>query len=710
MFIAFLRTQNLVNPEMTEGAPWDFSSPNREAVAKLPKPARRKWILNEDTEWDVYSAVRGVASNQRINKDNPPAGLRGLVADYDSKMTIEEILGYLNQMPPGFVPNFVETSLGGKARLVWVFEREILIPNVRFCESMISGFATLIGIRTLLAGYDDSSEKFTQVWTNGGIWHETNPKPMPWETVFGLFCKISKKSDFGHSEVPLEIIHTKIKETFPNRWQGDFKLNATGVRFWDDRADSTAGCQVKPDGMLCFTGHTPFVKWEAMFGAAWVNEQRSVNLGRLAGDIFYDDHSYWETKCGAWCPVKREDVILRLKARGVSANIQKGTGETISEAERILDHIQTVNRVAGAAPLINHPPGIATLDGRRVLNTSTVRALVPAAAPATPDDFPWLWKFLNGLFDRPEDKSIEYFFAWLKRAYAAAYHYRIAMGQAVFMCGPQGNGKTLLCYRIIKPLLGNKMANPYDYFTGQTTFNDELFESPLLAINDEEGTTDEATRSKFLARMKAFVVNPAQAYHPKFCKKISVEWTGRIFSTLNDDPASTGLLVEINPNTVDKTMFFGSRPYTGVWDEQHIVEERIAEELPYFARWLLDYQCPPEVLAEGRMGVKSYHDPRILRLSRQQSPAFGLLEILANWIKTDAMWDSSTTEAIVNPSELHDKIGFMENASCKGWTSDKIFRALRTLSNLHGIGIKFIPNSGRNFQLNRELLSKAVSI
>src|SRR5262249_31154860 len=145
----------------------------------------------------------------------------------------------------------------------------------------------------------------------------------------------------------------------------------------------------------------------------------------------------------------------------------------------------------------------------------------------------------------------------------------------------------------------------------------ELFESPLLALNDEEATTREETRQKFLARLKSFVVNPSHSYEPKFCDRMNIEWTGRIFVTLNDDPSSVGLLPEVNSNTMDKLMFFRSRPYAHKWERSEVLEPKIEKELPFFARWLLNWQPPDYVVAPGRMGVRSFFDPHILNLSKQ---------------------------------------------------------------------------------------------
>ena len=505
--LSFFTAANLLDDGMTETRPWEFTpDPDSfEAMRCLPKPTRVERMKNKDTRWNVYSPVGGVSRVLRVSSDNPPARLRGVVCDYDARVDLAGVQSYLSQDKCPVQPNWIEFTLSGNVRLVWVFEREALVTDSLFCADLMQALIDHLGAERLLAGYDPNSAKPAEVWTNGGRWHAHNPTPLPWEFVFGTLRKVGKRLDSARTEIPLEVLEEEVRKRFPGRWQGPFQLDAVGVRFWDEKADCPTGCQVKPDGMLCFTGRVPFLKWDQIFGASWANEQRVLELGKAAGKIHFDGRHYWDLKAGKWCSVAREDVFLQLKAHGISNKARRG--QAASDAELVLHHIQNVNRVEGAGPLINQRPGVIEVEGRRVLNISTIRALQPASKKdVTEADFPWTWTFLHGLFASPD--ALDYFLAWLRRAYIGALEYRRLLGQALFVCGPSENGKTLLCFRYVKPLLGNKFANPYDYFTGATTFNDDLFEAPLLAINDEEATAREEVRQKFLAKIKSFVVNP----------------------------------------------------------------------------------------------------------------------------------------------------------------------------------------------------------
>lgn len=704
---------NLVE-HLTEGFPWDFAPANLDEVRALPKPQRRGWAHQPDTAWNVYTAIRGAAASLPISKENQAAFLHGLVADYDMVSSVQEVLKKIEQLAPHYRPCFIEISLSKKIRLVWPFERPLPVNGSQFATDLIRGFFKKMGVPKLLSGYDESSEKPSTRWTNGGEWYDVNPDPMPWDIVLGMAVDVAKKIEFTSGDIPLEQVAERVKELFPGRWHGEFKLNAQGVRFWDASADNETGAQVKPDGMLCFTGDKPFVYWREILGNDWVNARRSMNLAAAASDTFFDGRTYWRQKSGVWRPCHREDVLLALKARGISA--KAGKGQTISDAEKVLNYIQENQHIDGAAPLINYRPGPVEIDGSRLLNISSIRALEPASQKdVVPQrDFPWIWHFLHGLLHKENTLALAHFLAWLQRFYRAAYHYIPSMGQAIFLCGPHNNGKTLLCMHIIKPLVGNKCANPFDYFTGITNFNSDLFTSPLLAVNDEEAPEREAVKQKFLARIKAFVVNPSHTYEPKYCNRVATLWTGRIFVTLNDDPNSVGILPEVNVNTQDKLMFHASHPFKGKWGDRQELEARIKAELPFFARWLMDiFEPPAEVLCDGRMGVRSYFDPRILELSKQQIHAYNLLELLAVWCRTGGYWvDQKHDGWEGTPSDLMAQFSLADQliVLVRDWRVAGLAKALATLARLDNTGVKFVEGSGeRSFKITRSIVLKTLA-
>lgn len=702
----FFSVPHILSDEVVESTPWTFTSPDLARVRAMSKPARKEYMKPRSARWDIYSAVRAASPAGRVGDTNPAAGLRGIVVDYDQVQSLETVSDAISQIKdPDLKPNFIEVSLGMKIRLVWVFERELLVNGSEHCRVVLEQFGKKIGLPFLLGGYDPSSVKPQQIWTNGGEWHVAKEAPMSWATIFGVAVEASKTPSSTPLDISLEKIFDEVNVRWPGRWQGEFTLDAVGRRFWDTLADNATGCQVKPDGMLCFTGNVPFLKWEQILGAEWTRTQRTRHLGEAASEIYHDGRYYWMQLGGEWRSRSREDVLMELRGRGISSRV--GKGQTICDAERVMLFIQRENRISGTAPLINYHPGILNFEGQTILNTSNIHALTPASKDGVVpvEDYPFAEQLMRNLFR--DEIPLWTFCAWLKRAYHAQLNYLPKMGQAIFICGPKENGKTLLLMKIVKVLLGNRSANPYAYFTGETSFNSELFEVPFLAINDEEAPANDAARQKYQSRLKAFCVNPEHSYHPKFCVKLSVPWCGRCGSSLNEDPASVGLLPEVNSNTQDKMMFFASHPYQGTWPESEVIEATLERELPYFAKWLLEWTPPPEVLAPGRMGVKSYYDAGVLKLSRQQFQSFHCAEMLRAWINCSAYWvDGKKTDWEGTPTDLQSQVFLCEPLAMlsREWTVNRLSKALIDRSRIEGSGIKLVPSSNRIFRITRALL------
>jgi len=725
-FIPFFCGPNLVETQLHEEAPWAFlpDQCQLQHLRNLPKTVRSLEMRKLTTRWSTYSTVGGMCRLLRVGKNNPPTFLRGLVADYDTKASLDELKSYIDQNSAEYAPNFVEVSLGMKARFVWVFERELVVNGSKFCHSVIEKFVEIFRIRTLAAGFDPASTKPSQVWTNGGVWHPIKATPIAWSTVLGVAVDAGRQSASGESEVPIEVIAAEVSQRYPGRWQGDFNIGAVGVRFWDEGADCETGCQAKPDGMLCFTGPRSFMKWRDIFGADWVVKQRSIHLAKAAEGIYWDTRFYWELIGGVWRAIKKEDVTLRLKSHGLSS--KPPVAGALSEVDRVVNYIQECQIVDGAVPLVNYRPGIVEIESRRLLNIYPGKALEPAEGQAEPErDFPWLHQFLWGLFDHPEDRSVEHFLAWLQRFYRAQLQYEKAMGQAVFLCGPRNNGKTLLSERIIRPLVGAVSVNPFDYMTGKAGFNSEIFSTPFLSINDEEAPAGKTEKARFLARIKSFAVNPTHMFHPKFKDRISIEWTGRILCTLNDDPKAAAILPEPNANTMDKLMFFGSRPFAGTWPEN--TEAIISKELPFFASWLLNWQPPPIVLSQDRMGVTSFFDRRILELCVQQLPGYNLRELLQKWCDIGAHWEGggpvkASMRGAPVPNEQNGPLHWegtptdllSEFESCgelksvtREWDISALSDALVDLARLPSSGVIKLEIAGeRCFRVDREVLDR----
>lgn len=710
-FLSLFAAKNLRTRYVDPSDPWDFfpGPDSLKRVQSMPKIDRREWTLQEETVWNCYSGFHGLAPGVRISKENPPVGMRALVIDYDSDSSMEEVLKHISaSLEPKYRPNFIERSLSNKVRLLWIFEREIPLPSILdYVTEIVKALVKVLRLENLLAGYDPSSTKCTELWTNGGVWYECNPNPLPSEFIFGVVADVAARTThFTKAEIPLEIIADEVRKRYPERWQGDFKVGAVGVRFWVPTADCPTGAQVKPGGMLCFTGNQGFASWEEIFGSTWCGEQRALHLGNAAQGLYFDSKNYWECNAGVWRSLGRTDALLAIKSRGVSDKTPKGA--TLSDAERVLRHVQSDGRIEAAGPLINYAPGAVELGGRKFLNTVNLHPVVPATTEITLDlevDCPFINKFLRKLFGN--ESAFQHFLAWLRRAYYNVRHHKALFGQTLFFCGPVNNGKTLLTIRIIAPLLGGKYSDPTDYFFGRTSFSEDLFSGALLLINDSAPARDEKERIKFGSMIKQFVVNPSHTYHPKFCPRTTVHWVGRICCTLNDDPTSVSILPDLNDSSADKVMIFGTHPFDGDWPTD--VEILIEKELPKFAAYLEAYQPPPEVLSNDRMGVKAWHDKRILELSQSQLYSYNMIELVREWVKISCsglgdpnwvpIWEGTPTQLFL---ELSNTVAL--GHLIRDWSVPKLAKSLTIAARTTGSGIEFSNKNTRSFKIDKKSL------
>jgi hypothetical protein len=700
----FFGFRDLRSSEAVEVQPWNWHPKEaQKAVLQAPKASRNQAMARHG--WLVYSPVRATVATAHVEASNPVAGVRGMVLDYDVpliKAHLEKALGLLGE---DLTPQYVEQTLSGNFRLVWIFDRDVAVVDATHVEMIWRTLADRINPYELHPGLDSASFRPYQRWTAGADWmcyseHEHLPKT----TLAEILWEVGKKfKPDTKSDISFEKIAEEIQVRWPGVWQGEFVIGARGKRFWDEKADNPMGCMVKPDGFLCFTGPKPVVTWDDLLGQEWCRKAREDRLSDATTNIFFDGRTYWHaTGKNLWHRRSREDTMLELQDRGFDNRVTKG--KSISDCGRLLNMIQQANRVDAALSLVNYPPGLVTIRRQRLLNTTRVQAMNPADGTATFDDFPWLWEFLQGHFATPENRPLDHFLAWLKRAYIALLERQRLMGQALFLCGPRQNGKTLLATRIIAPMLGEGYADPFEYLTGRTTFNSELFDNFLWCLNDADSPR-EGERGSVLSKIKDTVVNPSHQYHQKFGDRAQVDWQGRLLITLNDDPGSVALLPEVNSNTADKLGFFASKNYAKAWPTNREIEATLEKELPKFCRWLLDWQEPADVLEASRVGVKSYFDPHVLETSRRQGYAYNFRELLVNWVR--ASWALEEIEKVLTPTELMANLNSCDpvSALARDWKVPVVARALTTLARDSHSGITYNDGADRSFTIHRSILN-----
>jgi len=696
---------------------WEVSEEEIKRMRLLPKSKRKEVMADGRSRWNIYSVIRGENWFHPVSGENPPAVVLALAADYDVPIDQQYIQQACEQRfkLKGWCPTHIETSLSGHCRCLWLFEMPVMVQGKKFCDEFLKRLGEFVDAGSFLPGIDRKSYGSEMRWTNGGYWSLVDyGKIVPADVLTGIAIKVSSSLSAKKIELPLDRLADLLSAKYPKFEKfdgGKLELGRAGIRFWDENADNPNGALVVDRGFYCVTGETALVTWEDLLGKTQVENLRMSNYGAAADGIYFDSRRYFVRAQGAYHDYDRVDILLRIASHGFDRSKKKD--EVMSPAEHVLLYIQNEHKVDGAAPFLYHEEGVIRYQGNHILNLSRARPMQPSdKLDSSPDDFPRLWEFFNKFFARPENRPLDYFLTWFKRFYTGAVNKRPLNGQAVFICGPAGCGKNFLSELILPTAMGGAAPNPYRFLMGDTDFSDDILSAPILAINDEDAPA-EHKKSIFEQKVKAIVANNDHAYHPKFMKKVRISWNGRLVCTLNDGPKDVGLLPMLNPNTAGKMHFFLAWQHDFKFADKHTNREMVERELPFFLRWIFStYEVPEDILIPNdRFGMKSYHDPFLVRVNRQEQMSYNLLELLAAWMSHDK-WNDNKPEWSGTPTDLLRAFSLdqsLENL-LKDWSPSQLAKGLGDLARAQTPGVMFDPeNKGRRYIIIKKAVQATVS-
>ena len=638
-----LHLLNLSSKSLVDGPdPWDFKAeipPN----IRTDKKARDAWINHPGTVHYVYSLVEGVNANLRVSQvkadgsGNPAHSAFGLAADYDAPQEEAAVLRMASAMP--IPPNWIERTLSGHWRFVWLFEKPIKFPSHEFAIHFLERFSEFAFKPAMgMLGFDEGAWTSPErLYTNGCDWRPLNPNKIPASITSGWLVQASQTFKFSDSNIglsiPLEVIAPELAKRFPSfsQWPEEFTLGSQGPTFWVPESSSPKSAIVRETGMQTFSDHAPkaFYPWMDLLGVAFCKQFETEAAGRAVEGIYFDGKYYWHEVANKWNSRDRSDITLHLRTvRGISPKSDKSG---VSAIDKALSHIQDYKSIAGAAPFAFRPPGIITINNVEFLNTSVLRVMQPAPGPAIwgpLGNFPWISEFYGRFFSN--EIQLDFMLSWLSVYYKSGFHGQPAAGQACFVAGPEGVGKTLHSTEIVGPLVGG-VTDAGDYLLGKDAFGSELFEKPLWTVDDGVSSADRRTHRIFSEMVKRTTANSTFRYHAKFKNALMVEWLGRIMISLNCDEESIRKLPDLDISIRKKLMLFRTAEKTVVFPERHELKKILARELPPFARYLLDWQIPEHCKGESRYIVKHYHEPSLVESARLSSATAGFAEILEDW-------------------------------------------------------------------------------
>lgn len=365
-------------------------------------------------------------------------------------------------------------------------------------------------------------------------------------------------------------------------------------------------------------------------------------------EIYYDSQGggkcfFIRNERGNFIPVSEATIKRMLKRKGFSNEC--GKNQLVSEIDALLDDVIRKADVEYAGPLAGYTTGQRTVQNRRVLVTEP-----PHFIEAVQGEWPTLASLLRTLLvanekedpetfagDVPNEnhvgmQQLHTFYSWLKVAITSLRAGKRRPGQVLVMAGPPGCGKSLV-QNLITKLLGGRSAKPYQYMTGGTQFNSELFTAEHLMIEDEAASFDFRIRRALGQNLKGIVVNDTQRCHPKGRQALTLMPFWRVSITLNDGAEDLMVLPVIDESVQDKMILMrahkGELPMpTETLEQWGAFMALLDAELPYFIHFLLNTWQIPADMKCARYGVVHYHHPDLLQMMSVLSPEAKLLELI----------------------------------------------------------------------------------
>jgi len=671
-------------------APWTRKFPGYPPEIEGNKMAYMKWVNQTGLQGCFLSMAEGVTKELRISQSthNDLHGLWGTITDYDAPMedTLATMAQRFRDKPRGpHMPQWICRTFSGQSRAVWEFPKISMFVNPQHFTYFMSAMSKRLKLDKWMPGLEASAlgqpNKFYE-W--GREWYKVSgPESRIPEAILDLEnANAAAKAvtlatdNSAHCNIPIEEIAKAVFEKYPGRWEGPFALGSQGVRFWDPDADNKRAALVTPEGMLCFTGPVPFMSWSQLFGAAFVDSFEAAALSAVVNKTAYDGRTFWcKDARGDWFDVSKEDFKQRLMFQGHSAS--KSKGKTCSKVDEIEVVIKETRRVTKAMPFLFFPEDIIWHEGKKFLNISSARPQEPVDIRDVGDDighwnagpkyFPFIHKLLMSLFcpvangvtiDMTklgdgsyggiiEDAAqMEYLLAYLQFAYVNAYNKTPKPGQCMLMAGGVGKGKTLFNRRVLGALLGG-YSEASGHLVGGSTWTEELVANPVMCIDDSLGASDHRKSLEFAARIKMYVANASIVYDQKYMKSGKVPWFGRISITCNLDAESMRLIPQSDISMKDKLMLFKCSDGNLNFPSSDVTEPTIAREMPYFARFLMEWKTPAHcVSVEKRFGVRSYLHPELYDESLRQGLDAVLLELLDRFLKEPTIAKAKDTAGV----------------------------------------------------------------
>ncbi|WP_035608064.1 primase-helicase family protein [Haloferula sp. BvORR071] len=221
---------------------------------------------------------------------------------------------------------------------------------------------------------------------------------------------------------------------------------------------------------------------------------------------------------------------------------------------------------------------------------------------------------------------------------------------AVAFAGPKGCGKTLLL-ALVARMFGQRTANPYRYFKGETRFNSELISAEVLVIDDEMAAKDHKTRDSIAQSIKQWMFSNEVRVEKKYCNPVMMPVHSLLMFALND--GNLLCLPTLDESMGDKISLLKVQKVDGTFPVDPEAKDEMIDllfsEVPHLLHYLLEEHQIKESERNHRTRIAAYQHPELLEALNDLSPETELMEILCEVLKDRYMMKlpDTTTERIL---------------------------------------------------------------
>ena len=344
-------------------------------------------------------------------------------------------------------------------------------------------------------------------------------------------------------------------------------------------------------------------------------------------EIYYDGSSttYWRANnSGGWHKINERSLETELVAQGYSS--RAADEQLLSPVQKAKREIQIQQDVVYTGPLAGWSQGFHEILGQRILVTQSPKLIEPKAG-----DWETLRQLFENLLKNETVDQTPYVYGWLKCAYQSLRSGKHTPGQCLAVAGPPDSGKSLI-QNVTTAILGSRVAKPYQFMTGKTSFNAELFGAEHLMIEDEAASTDIRTRTTLGSFIKMITVNRTQSCHGKNKQALTLTPWWRLSISVNEEPEHLMVLPPLDDSVKDKIIllqaFKKPMPMAAETDvEKEAFWNQLQQEIPAFLDYLQHWQIPDE-LRNSRFGIATYHSPTLIAALGELQPEVRLLNII----------------------------------------------------------------------------------